>query len=210
MSYYSGDIYKGDIFYVNFDNSVGSEQKGVRPAVVVQNNVGNKYSSTIIVAAITSKYKCSEGMPMHIFLPSYRGILPEDSVILCEQIKTIDRSRLLSYKGKLEHNEIEKLNMALAISLGIDTKDISDYFEKMSKYRHTLNVSNREYSNLDLMCVLVLVCDNLQHTGNLELSSRDILSYAKELIKGMPKKDILKQLDVRINNRLNHLSSMQN
>ena len=110
-------IKRGDIYYANLSTVVGSEQGGVRPVLIVQNDVGNKYSPTVIVAAITSKINKAK-LPTHIELNAHTYGLEKDSVILLEQIRTLDKARLLEKIG----NATEKLNeidYALAISLGL-------------------------------------------------------------------------------------------
>ena len=110
-------IKRGDIYYANLSPVVGSEQGGVRPVLIVQNDVGNKYSPTVIVAAITSKINKAK-LPTHIELNAHTYGLEKDSVILLEQIRTLDKARLLEKIG----NATEKFNeidYALAISLGL-------------------------------------------------------------------------------------------
>lgn len=108
-------INRGEIYYTNLDLVTGSEQGGYRPVVVLQNNVGNFYSSTTIVAAITSRLKTN--MPTHVHIEN--KCLPHNSVILLEHIRTVDKSRLEEYKGKLTQEEISELDKALAISLDL-------------------------------------------------------------------------------------------
>ena len=97
---------------------VGSEQGGVRPVLVVQNDTGNKYSPTVIAAAVTSKINKAR-LPTHIELPSAFG-LAKDSVILLEQIRTIDKKRLLSRIGELPPATMRRVNRAILISLGFE------------------------------------------------------------------------------------------
>lgn len=114
------EIKKGDIFYADLGkNTVGCEQRGVRPVVVIQNNVGNKYSPTVIIAAITSSIK-KANLPTHIKLSSEDSKLPSTSVILLEQIRTIDKSRLVSKISTLDKEILTDINDTLKISLGID------------------------------------------------------------------------------------------
>lgn len=113
-------IKKGDMFSAVFD-AVGSEQGGLRPFVVVQNNLGNKYSPTLIVALITTKVK--RQMPTHVLANKEFG-LKEDSIIMLEQIRTIDKSRIIpdSYIGRLNRETIKKVDEAMSISVALDTQ----------------------------------------------------------------------------------------
>ncbi len=113
-------IKRGDIFYADLDPIIGSEQGGVRSVLVVQNNVGNKYSPTLVVLPISSAKK--PHIPTHIRICG-STILPKDSVVLAEQIRTIDRNRLQSYVGSLGLEIIEKINEAMKISIGVDYYD---------------------------------------------------------------------------------------
>lgn len=113
-------IRRGDIFYCDFgyDNLIGSEQKGIRPVVVIQNNVGNTHSPTVIVASITSK-GTKKPLPTHVPLEYYYGLTP-NCTILVEQQRTIDKSRLRDYVTYLKPQDLPKLNEAIKISLGLN------------------------------------------------------------------------------------------
>ena len=110
-------IKRGDIFYADLSPVVGSEQGGIRPIVVLQNNVGNKYSPTVIVSAITSQINKAK-IPTHVELKANEYSLPKDSVLLLEQIRTIDKKRLKQKVGSLDKNKMKEINRALLISLG--------------------------------------------------------------------------------------------
>lgn len=110
-------IKRGEIYFADLSPVIGSEQGGVRPVLVVQNNVGNKYSPTIIAAAITSQLEKAK-LPTHIQLPAEKYGLPKDSVVLLEQIRTLDKKRLKEKIGELPVVEMTKVNEALLISLG--------------------------------------------------------------------------------------------
>ena len=97
---------------------VGSEQGGVRPVLIVQNNVGNRYSPTVIAAAITSQ-KDKSRLPTHIELPSTECGLSRDSVVLLEQVRTIDKKRLKERMGLLDDSSMNEINRALSISFGL-------------------------------------------------------------------------------------------
>ena len=110
-------IKRGEIYFADLSPVVGSEQGGVRPVLVVQNDVGNKYSPTVIAAAITSQLEKAK-LPTHIQLPAEKYGLPKNSIVLLEQIRTIDKKRLKEKIGELPVIEMTKVNEALLISLG--------------------------------------------------------------------------------------------
>ena len=111
-------VKRGDIFYADLSPVVGSEQGGTRPVLVVQNDVGNKYSPTVIAAAITSKINKAK-LPTHIEVDAARYGLSRDSVILLEQVRTIDKKRLREKIGRLDEVQMIKVNDALSISFGL-------------------------------------------------------------------------------------------
>ena len=111
------NIKRGDIFYADLSPVVGSEQGGIRPVLIVQNDVGNKFSPTVIAAAITSR-QSKANLPTHIMLDADRSGLLKDSVVLLEQIRTIDKRRLKEKIGELPINMMARVNEALLISLG--------------------------------------------------------------------------------------------
>lgn len=110
-------IKRGELYYADLSPVVGSEQGGVRPVLILQNDVGNKYSPTVIVAAITSQINKAK-LPTHIELSAKEYYLPKDSVILLEQIRTIDKTRLQQKLGQLTDELMQKVNEAMLISLG--------------------------------------------------------------------------------------------
>lgn len=110
-------IRRGDIYYAELSPVVGSEQGGNRPVLIVQNNVGNQHSPTVIVAVLTSKLK--KNLPTHVSIASGEGNLEMDSTVLLEQIKTINKSRLLRYIGSVTEHTMDEINRAMAISLGL-------------------------------------------------------------------------------------------
>ena len=111
-------VKRGDIFYADLSPVIGSEQGGTRPVLVVQNDVGNKFSPTVIVAAITSQINKAK-MPTHIEISANDFGLARDSVILLEQIRTIDKRRLKEKLGRLSDELLEEVDEALGISFGI-------------------------------------------------------------------------------------------
>jgi mRNA interferase MazF len=112
-------IKRGELYYADLSPVVGSEQGGVRPVLIVQNDVGNKYSPTIIAAAVTSKINKAK-LPTHIELPSSTFGLAKDSVILLEQIRTLDKRRLKERIGELSDSTMSKVDRAILISLGFE------------------------------------------------------------------------------------------
>ena len=110
---------RGDIYYADLSPVVGSEQGGIRPVLVIQNDIGNKYSPTVIAAAITSQINKAK-MPTHIELAAKDYGLNKDSVILLEQIRTIDKRRLREKIGRIDDGLMASVNNALSISFGLD------------------------------------------------------------------------------------------
>ncbi len=110
-------IKRGEIYYADLNPVVGSEQGGIRPIVVLQNDVGNKFSPTVIAAATTSRLTKAK-LPTHIELSSELTPMPKDSVVLLEQIRTIDKSRLKERIGELPPEVMRQINDALLVSLG--------------------------------------------------------------------------------------------
>ncbi len=111
-------IKRGDIYYADLSPVIGSEQGGVRPVLVVQNDIGNKYSPTVIAAAITSQINKAK-LPTHIEISAQDYGLQKDSVILLEQIRTIDKKRLREKIGHMDEELMDKVNEALSISFGL-------------------------------------------------------------------------------------------
>lgn len=111
-------IRRGDIFFADLSPVVGSEQGGTRPVLILQNDIGNQYSPTTIVAAITSQIDKAK-LPTHVEMLAGDGGLERDSVILLEQIRTIDKSRLMEKVATLNEDLMKKVNQAVEISLGL-------------------------------------------------------------------------------------------
>ena len=112
------NIKRGDIFYANLSPVVGSEQGGVRPVLIVQNDVGNRFSPTVIAAAITSQQEKAK-LPTHIQLGTVNSGLLKDSVVLLEQIRTIDKRRLKEKMGCLDGHSMDMVDKAISISFGL-------------------------------------------------------------------------------------------
>ena len=113
-------VKRGDMFYADLSPVVGSEQGGIRPVLIIQNDLGNKYSPTVIAAAITSQTNKTK-LPTHIEFGENTSGLKSNSVVLAEQIRTIDKSRLKEKIGHIEDSQIiRQLNNALGVSFGLD------------------------------------------------------------------------------------------
>ena len=115
-----GTVRRGDIYYADLSPVVGSEQGGMRPVLIVQNDIGNRYSPTVIAAAITSQTGKAR-LPTHITLRGALCGLTKDSVILLEQIRTIDKKRLRERMGKLDEDMMSRVDNAIAVSFGLGT-----------------------------------------------------------------------------------------
>ena len=111
-------VNRGDIYYADLSPVVGSEQGGVRPVLIVQNDVGNKFSPTVIIAAITSQLTKAK-LPTHIELDKEKFNLLKDSVVLLEQIRTLDKRRLKDKVSTIDNLTMQKVDVAIMVSLGI-------------------------------------------------------------------------------------------
>lgn len=114
------NVRRGDVFFADLKQGIGSEQSGLRPVLVIQNDRGNKNSSTTIIASITSKISKAK-LPTHVVLPAELGVMKKDSIILGEQVRTIDKLRLRDRIGHLDENNdtMKSVEKALKISLGL-------------------------------------------------------------------------------------------
>lgn len=112
------NVRRGDIYYADLSPVVGSEQGGTRPVLIVQNDVGNRFSPTVIAAAITSQ-RAKANLPTHITLNAENSGLARDSIVLLEQIRTLDKHRLKERMGRLDHSSMDQVNHALSISFGL-------------------------------------------------------------------------------------------
>lgn len=133
-------IKRGDMFRAVFDG-VGSEQEGERPFVIIQNNLGNKYSPTLVVALITTKVK--RDMPTHVSLTREFG-LKEDSVVMLEQIRTIDKSRIIpeSYIGRVDRDSMRKIDEALKVSVALENArdlEVRKQVKEIEYWERTIN-----------------------------------------------------------------------
>lgn len=109
---------RGDMYFADLGEGIGSEQKGYRPVVIIQNDMGNMHSATVVVAAISSKIGAKARFPVHYYLRAMCG-LQRPSVVLLEQLRTIDKRRLDTYIGRLPAHHMRKVDQALAISVGL-------------------------------------------------------------------------------------------
>ena len=111
-------VKRGDIYYADLSPVVGSEQGGLRPVLIIQNDVGNRYSPTVIAAAITSRMGKTR-LPTHIDIYADKAGLSKDSVVLLEQIRTLDKQRLKEKMGHLDDGMMNEINNAIAVSFGL-------------------------------------------------------------------------------------------
>ncbi len=112
------NIKRGDIYYADLSPVVGSEQGGIRPVLIVQNDVGNRFSPTVIAAAITSQQTKAK-LPTHIAIGAQTSGLSKDSVVLLEQVRTIDKRRLKEKMGTVDQNSMREINDAISVSFGL-------------------------------------------------------------------------------------------
>lgn len=117
-------INKGDIYYASLDPIVGSEQNGTRPVVIIQNDIGNKYSPTVLVAPLTSRVKSKPHLPTHVLVKSEH--IKHNSIVLLEQIRVLDKSRLIYYVDTLTKEEIKKLDIGIIKSFNITGECFND------------------------------------------------------------------------------------
>ena len=120
------NIKRGDIYYADLSPVVGSEQGGVRPVLIVQNDVGNRFSPTVIAAAITSQ-QSKANLPTHIKLETGESGLSKNSIVLLEQIRTIDKHRLKEKMGRLDEESMKQVNEALSVSFGLGETDTNGF-----------------------------------------------------------------------------------
>ena len=112
------EVHRGEVFYADLSPVVGSEQGGIRPVLIIQNEIGNRHSPTVIAAAITSQLGKAK-LPTHIALAAQGSGLPKDSVILLEQIRTLDKRRLRERMGRVDGAVMERVDDAIAVSFGL-------------------------------------------------------------------------------------------
>lgn len=115
------EISRGDIFLANLNPYKGSEQGGKRPVIIIQNDVGNRFSPTVIVTAVTSRFHKKRALPTHV--PIENEVLEKQSLVLLEQIRTIDKSRLIEKLGKVTEQNMKEIERAINISLALNNED---------------------------------------------------------------------------------------
>lgn len=149
---------RGDMYYADLGDGIGSEQNGYRPVLIIQNDVGNKHSPTVIVAAISSKVGAKAKLPTHYYIGAIYGLqLP--SVVLLEQLRTVDKKRLDAYIGRLPEQHIRGINHALAISVGL----IAPVPQKLT------------------LCLCSVCAENFCNTGAFSLRRTDPQQAAKDV-----------------------------
>ena len=173
------NIKRGDLFYAALDETyVGSEQTGVRPVVIIQNDIGNEYSPTVIIAPITSKVNSKSIIPTHVFIKGYKNRLKQNSLILTEQVRAIDKSRLKYYIGTLDLGELRRVDKSLIISLGIDL----DKIKKEALHREGIEEKTEFVTRKQIESYGMVAREYLKHTGNLELSNEQFGEYILTLL----------------------------
>ena len=189
-------INRGDLYYASLEdiNAVGSEQTGIRPVVILQNNIGNHYSPTVIIAPVTSKVLFKANLPTHVLLRRSKKRLAQNSIILIEQIRVIDKTRLKYYIGALDTAEIKAVDKALIIALGIElqrnenAKLLTDVAK--SKEEKTEFITRRQ-----IACYGVVAREYLKNTGNLEISDKLFADYVLTLMELFTPEQIEKQAE---------------
>ena len=173
------NIKRGDLFYAALDETyVGSEQTGVRPVVIIQNDIGNEYSPTVIIAPITSKVNSKSIIPTHVFIKGYKNRLKQNSLILTEQVRAIDKSRLKYYIGTLDLGELRRVDKSLIISLGIDL----DKIKKEALHREGIEEKTEFVTRKQIASYGMVAREYLKHTANLELSNEQFGEYILTLL----------------------------
>lgn len=173
------NVNRGDIYYAALDETyVGSEQTGVRPVVILQNNIGNEFSPTVIIAPITSKVLSKSKIPTHVLIKAGIDRLKHDSIILTEQVRAIDKLRLKSYIGTLDEQELILVNKALIISLGIKL----DKRRKIIQHREGIEEKTEFVTRKQIASYSIVARNFLKHSGNLEITDELLEEYILSLI----------------------------
>lgn len=193
---------KGNIFIADLGKAKGSEQFGKRPVVVIQNDTGNTYSPTLIIAPITSRVDLKAKLPTHVFIPKYKNILEQDSLILAEQITTIDKERILEYVGSLDEDLQLKLDASLLISLGINVNKVNKVYNEFKRTKEYLELADKDYTNFDVVVTALVAYDNMQHSGNFNANLKEISNYMKMLVNKFSKEEIWTMLKSKLDNKL--------
>lgn len=133
-------VKRGDIYYADLSPVIGSEQGGLRPVLIIQNDIGNRYSPTVIAAAITSRMSKTH-LPTHIDIYAEKAGLTKDSVVLLEQVRTLDKRRLKEKMGHLDDEVMSVVNSAIAVSFGLDAGDRESSAQKIANQDTTVSNS---------------------------------------------------------------------
>lgn len=186
-------IKRGDLYYAALDETyVGSEQTGVRPVVILQNNIGNEYSPTVIIAPITSKINSKSKIPTHVLIKADKNKLKHNSLILTEQIRAIDKTRLKYYIGNIDVDEIKDVDKALIISLGIDL----DKVREKKLHKEYIEEKTEFVTRKQIASYAIVTREYLKHSGNLEITNKLLEEYILTLIDLYSPKEIEKQAEV--------------
>ena len=118
------EVHRGEVFYADLSPVVGSEQGGVRPVLIIQNDIGNRHSPTVIAAAITSRQDKNR-LPTHIGVRANRCGLAKDSIVLTEQIRTLDKRRLRERAGRIPEDDMRRVDEALGVSMGLHDQPVA-------------------------------------------------------------------------------------
>lgn len=177
---------RGDVYYADLsgiENAIGSEQTGKRPVLVIQNNTGNQHSGTTIVATMTTKDK--KFMPTHIALDNAK-ILPMKSIVCTEQLKTIDKTRLQDFQGNVGNVFMERVDAAIAISLGMtknEQEKVITMGEKMEYVKIETELDGEQYDWLDIMQTQLKIFSNIkQHIVNLKCRKKELEVEIEEIL----------------------------
>lgn len=217
---------RGDVFYVDLtkDMTLGSEQSGLRPVVVIQNNKGNAFSPTVIVAIITSKSK--KNLPTHVpLVPSLPSVY---GTICLEQIKTIDKSRLFSYRGNVGDIILQKIDKAIAASVGLDNSVSQSILDSTAKEEYSVEMINKKTSmdNSEIDWIeyakqqMVFFAEVRQHIVNLSIEKdrlaneiESILSYIEiinlNVVQGYKVYHLLKEKRIALKKYRNEIEQLE-
>lgn len=173
------ELKRGDLFYAALEQTyIGSEQTGVRPVVILQNDIGNEHSPTVIVAPITSRVSSKSIIPTHIYVKGYKNRLKQNSLVLTEQIRVIDKTRLKYYIGSLDVGELRKVDKALIISVGIDL----DKIKKEVPHSEGIEEKTEFVTRKQIASYGIVAREYLKHSGNLEITNEQFGKYILTLI----------------------------
>lgn len=180
-------IRRGDIYYADLGKGEGSEQGGSRPVLVIQNNIGNKFSPTVIVAAITSS-NGKTNIPTHVTLDASNCGLPKNSIVLLEQIRTIDKRRLSDKIGRLDGRTMDYIDRSSKISLGLEDVRFNEgyIYDKLNEIRR-LDILINQYKHKDSIELMMEELEKISLIG-------DIIKYCKTF--NMDCRPYLDKLDI--------------